>query len=198
MGYSSSGGPKGLGTFNNTPTTTADLQQLVTLIARMGNLRVETETNRDAINGAALYEGLHVYNLTTHQTEYYNGSGWVGVNDPDEVVSLIPHLSSGYNETGGAGTAHEPRLYVRGREVVLAGGVSRIGAALVTDMMVIPSQYRPGRSGTHFIGAATISSGQSAEFTLSASTGTIGASYVSGTFGSGAVIPLARLGWFLD
>lgn len=77
MGYSGSGGPKGLGVFNTTPSTASDLNQLVALIARVGNyLGAITSTERDAITGAALYEGLLIFNSTDDTLEMYDGSGW--------------------------------------------------------------------------------------------------------------------------
>lgn len=78
MGYSASGGPKGLGTFNSTPQTVADLTKLVELIARMGNYRgAVTASERDLITGGALYNGLLIYNTTDGTVEIFNGSAWV-------------------------------------------------------------------------------------------------------------------------
>jgi len=80
MGYTASGGPKGLGVFNNTPQTTADLNQLIELIARVGNyLGPITEAERDALTGPALYAGLMAHNTTANTLEFYTGSGWLVV-----------------------------------------------------------------------------------------------------------------------
>lgn len=77
MGYSSSGGPKGLGVVSSTPSTAADFNQVIALIAQMGNFRGSlTEAERDAISGAALYAGLLVFNSTVGTLEKYSGSGW--------------------------------------------------------------------------------------------------------------------------
>lgn len=74
MGYTTSGGSRGLGSFTDTPSTVADLDQLATLIAQVGNRRVLTTTDRDALSGAKLYKGLEIYNTTTDTIEIYNGS----------------------------------------------------------------------------------------------------------------------------
>jgi len=52
---------------------------MIELIARVGNLRVGTTGERDAITGDALYEGLHFYNTTLDALQQYDGSGWVRV-----------------------------------------------------------------------------------------------------------------------
>lgn len=96
MGYTGSGGPKGLGVFTNAAQTVSDLNQLVALIARGGNLRVETTAGRDAITGAALYEGLHVYNTTLDQLEMYTGSGWAVVwHDWKTYTPTTTNISGG-------------------------------------------------------------------------------------------------------
>jgi hypothetical protein len=79
VGYGTSGGPKGLGTFNTSPSTAADLNQLVTLIALMGNLRVGVDSARTALSGGGLYDGLLWYSTDTDMLWAYNGSAWVRV-----------------------------------------------------------------------------------------------------------------------
>lgn len=77
MGYTAAGGPKGLGQFNDTPQTAADLNKAIELIAQMGNYRGDlTEAQRDALSGGALYAGLLVFNTTAGRLERYDGSGW--------------------------------------------------------------------------------------------------------------------------
>lgn len=80
MGISTSGGPKGLGTVLDSNTPLSDLTKIIELIARVGNFRGGmTEDARDDITGAALYEGLAVYNTDTEALELYDGAGWVPV-----------------------------------------------------------------------------------------------------------------------
>lgn len=77
MGYTSSGGTKGRGTFNNTPGTTSDFNQLLALLNAYGNyLGGVSEATRDAVTGDALYEGLLLWNTDAEAFEFYDGSGW--------------------------------------------------------------------------------------------------------------------------
>lgn len=97
MGYSTSGGPNGLGTFNNTPSTTSDLQQLVALIAQQGNTRVGTSTARTSLSGAQLYAGLLWAETDTGTLWQYTGSAWVSVYGGDTGwvnITLAPGYTS--------------------------------------------------------------------------------------------------------
>jgi hypothetical protein len=67
-------------TFNSTPQTVADLNRLVTLIGRMGNLRVGPQSDREALSGTELFEGLHFYDTTLDLLFKYDGSGWKQYN----------------------------------------------------------------------------------------------------------------------
>lgn len=99
MGYTASGGPKGRGVFNNTPQTTADLNQLVDLIADWGNYGgAMPEAERDDITGPALYTGLLVYNTTASKLQMYTGSGWTSVWAPATALgtSVVPVASTGF------------------------------------------------------------------------------------------------------
>ena len=108
MGYTASGGPRGLGVFNTPPSTAADFNKLVELIGRVGNYRGPvTETERDAISGDELYEGLKVYNTTADALELYDGSGW--------VITWVPATSPGsvVPVAGSSVTLSNNELYTR-------------------------------------------------------------------------------------
>lgn len=79
MGYTSSGGTDGLGVFNNTPSTVADLNQLRDLIARMGNVQKGNQTDRDGISGDALFQGLLFTYTDQDRIDRYDGAGWVPI-----------------------------------------------------------------------------------------------------------------------
>jgi len=78
MGYSSTDGPfgKGVGSFNNTPTTEADFDKVIELLARGVNYRVGTTAQRTAVTGAALYN-MALWGDTDTDTVYFYDSGWV-------------------------------------------------------------------------------------------------------------------------
>ncbi|WP_442575860.1 hypothetical protein ACSBPH_01535 [Microbacterium sp. F51-2R] len=95
MGWSSSGGPKGLGSATNTPSTQADFDKMIELIALMGNFRGGvSEAERDAITGDALFAGLLVYNTTKTRLEVWDGSGW-DIVWPTSATGVVACPASG-------------------------------------------------------------------------------------------------------
>lgn len=76
MGYTPGAGPKGLGTFTNSAQTVSDLNKMVELVARVGNVRVGTTAERDALSAAELYAGMHFYDNTLKRMMKYTGTGW--------------------------------------------------------------------------------------------------------------------------
>lgn len=99
MGYTSSGGPDGLGVITNTPSTTSDLNQLIALIARMGNYRKGDQAVRDAITGDELYEGLLFYRTDGNHLEQYDGSGWIIALKSGTYTPTLTNVSPGTGAT---------------------------------------------------------------------------------------------------
>lgn len=136
MGHSSSGGPNGLGVFNNTPSTTADLNKLLELLARMGNYRGRlTEAERDAITGDALYAGLMVFNSDTAALELYTGSGW------DQLIPA-PGSANVTLETGWQNQDQVLKVTRRSGIGFLTGRVSRASGSS-TKVGTMAVGYRP-------------------------------------------------------
>lgn len=161
MGYSSSGGTKGLGVFDNTPQTTADFNQTIELIAQMGNYYGGiTEAERDAITGDALYVGLMVFNTTSEVLELYDGSGWVAAREDTGWVSLTL-VSSWVNYGSGYVTAQYRKIngvvHVRG---VIKSGTTTGGTVVAT----LPAGYRPS---SHIVVPAWASAGPASVEVLS-------------------------------
>lgn len=50
-----------------------------------------TTTERDALT---FIEGMKIYNITTHQMEYYNGTTWVGASEHDAYIELTDTISA--------------------------------------------------------------------------------------------------------
>lgn len=161
MGYSGSGGPKGLGVFNNTPQTTADLNQLVTLIAQMGNYRGQvTGAQRDAITGSALYAGLMVFNSDTGALERYTGSGW------DQVIPA-PGSANVALETGWQNQDQVLKVTRRSGIGFLTGRVSRAsGSSLKVGTM--PAGYRPAETTTTSLASLGAGNTDGARFIVTA------------------------------
>lgn len=130
MGYTSTGGPKGRGQFNNTPQTTADLNKGLELLATYGNyMGAVSESERDLISGAALYEGLMVYNETSGTLEIYDGSGWSGVYGPTTAYSASPSGLTLGNGTISARYARQGSMVDAVIEVV--GGSTTVATSVV-------------------------------------------------------------------
>jgi hypothetical protein len=195
MGWSSSGGPKGLGTFNNTPGTVSDFNKARDLVALMGNYRgAVTETERDAITGDSLYAGLMVNNTTQGTLEMYDGSGWEAVWDAD-----IASDSAAVPLTNTGGTTFINQTYtltVRGRGglVTLHGRVSR-SAGSGNLVGVVPAGFRPAHDVVDVISSVAPASTLGPTFAVgvSASTGEITVTSLgggSGTWNSGIWIVL--------
>lgn len=163
MGYSASGGPKGLGAFNNIPQTAADLNQLVALVARGGNYRGPvTEAERDAISGAALFAGLMVYNTTKSQLEIFNGSGWVLIWN-DTGWQDLP-LASGWTVESG----DTPQYRVRAGYLSFRGRLDATSVAPELPFTIsLPVGARPSRAVPQLIG---LTGGSGAAFVMNVST----------------------------
>jgi hypothetical protein len=163
MGYSASGGPKGLGVFNNTPQTAADLNQLVALIARGGNYRGPlTEAERDAISGAALFAGLMVYNTTKSQLEIFTGAGWQLIWN-DTGWQTLP-LASGWTVESG----DTPQYRVRAGYLSFRGRLdATTGAPNLPFTINLPVGARPSRAVPQLIGTT---GGSGAQFVMNVGT----------------------------
>lgn len=122
MGYSSSGGPDGLGVFNNSPSTTADFNQLVALIALMGNTQKGVQADRDAIAGGQLYDGLLFTYTDKVQIDVYMG-GWQTL-----IHDWVTYTPTATNISGGTLTARYRRIgkQIEGelRHVLAGAGIS--------------------------------------------------------------------------
>lgn len=146
MGHSTIGGPKGLGSFTNTPSTTADFNKARDLIALMGNYRgAVTEAARDLITGGALYAGLAVYNTDRSMLEVYDGSGWVPAFGEPTFTTIT------YSGIYSAGTP-SPRLVLLNGWYALEGVVVSSTATFVAGTTytigTIPSAKAPAFTRT--------------------------------------------------
>lgn len=145
MGYTASGGPKGLGVITDSNTPLPDLTQIIALIARVGNVRVETTSSRDAITGPALYDGLMVFNTTTDRLEVRLDGGWQVVWEPSTPVTNVSVFGGGfsaYNASGWSGLKFWRRngiVYVNGAIQKDEFGSAAVGTAAAN----IPAGFRP-------------------------------------------------------
>lgn len=112
MGFTPGTGPKGRGRFNSTPSTTADFNQALDLINEFGNYAGAIEEwDRDAITGAALYDGLLIYNLTAGRLEIRHMNTWVPLFTVG-TATATPTVANGWQipslnvVTGRDGWAH--------------------------------------------------------------------------------------------
>ena len=194
MGYSSTDGPsgKGLGSFTNTPSTTSDLNKLLELVGRMGNLRVGTTATRTALTGSSLYEGLHFYDTTLNDLWVYDGAAWVTGYDDDGYTN-VSTFSPFWSATAG----YTPRVRRVGQRIDLYGAATAAaGAGADGGIITVPSGFRP--TGNVWIGPFRSSGGLSGMLVVS-SAGVVSApnAYVTGSLGAGSVVPFVG-SWYVD
>lgn len=162
MGYSGSGGPKGLGVITDSNTPLSDLTKVIELIGRVGNYRGPlTEAERDAIAGAELYEGLLAYNLDTGVLEKYDGTGWVpasgvtqGSYTPTLSRAVVGNgtLQSVWSKSGDLVTVQGSFILGSTSSISAASGAATVGVSLPFPMA---SFY--GVANTNFeVGNATL------------------------------------------
>lgn len=160
MGYSTNGGPKGLGNITDAASTAADMNKLIALIGEVGNHRVGSTSERDALTGAKLYEGLLWGNTTTGAIERRTGSGWKVVVYPDSgevevgraagwTASVTPTLRtrSGYASVNGR---------ISGES---SAGASPFGAALPAAARPLTERITFGLDGANTLHTIVIQPG---------------------------------------
>lgn len=76
MGSTPGAGPEGTPQFNNTPTTTADFNALRDLVVKRGNVRKGTTTERNAVTGDELADGLMFWDKTLKTLFVVDGGLW--------------------------------------------------------------------------------------------------------------------------
>jgi hypothetical protein len=143
MGYSSSGGPKGLGVILDSNTPLADLTKLIELIARVGNYYGGvTEAERDDITGDALYTGLLVFNTDADALELWDGSGWETVWEPDtDWQTLAP--AAGWTAFGSG-----LKWRRKNGQIKLLTSVTRVSWTGTQTFGTLPVEARPTQKVT--------------------------------------------------
>lgn len=185
MGYTTTGGPKGLGQFNTTPQTVADLNKLVELIARVGNfLGAVSESERDAITGGALYEGLMLLNTTSGRVESYDGAGWEPINQGSPVELTV------FGSNWSATPSYEPVVVESGGMVHLLGAARIAQGGSMSNILTIPAGLRPAKQ--YFLGHYRTTSGTASGQLHIDTTGVVSApdNYRTGSMAAGNSIPL--------
>lgn len=193
MGYTATGGPKGRGQFNNSPSTTSDLNKLLEIEAEWGNYGgAMSEGDRDDIVGSALYAGLMIMNTTSGALEVYDGDGWVIPGDSG--WRSISTLSSGWSSVSGYSPQYRVvgnRVDIRGRVLLGAGGIGSILTVPMPPARATDLGTTVNLTGA-FVGTLHISTGG----LVSIPTATGAASYF-GSASSGLIVKLNG-SWYLD
>jgi hypothetical protein len=153
VGYTSTGGPKGLGVVTDSARTVADLNQIIALLGEVGNTRVGTTGERDALPAAKLYTGLTFVNTTTGTVERYVGGGWKVILEDTGWSALA--LQNGW---GNHSNANYQTIQHRRRNGVVAveGTIASGTVAPGTVLFVLPAGSRP----TKYIVVTIWSNGQ--------------------------------------
>jgi hypothetical protein len=178
------------------PSDAADMTEIATYAARVGNRRADTSANRTAATGADLWEGLEWHETDTGLTYLYLSAAWVLSRYSS---AAIPIVTFGTNWTGGTG-GQTPFCYRQGNRVDLLGSAvigASGGGGGYTNILTIPASCQPPTTTQRFVGATITSTG--AIYHLGLTAGVLGS--VSGyNVGSGAFsarIPL-NFSWYLD
>lgn len=135
MAYTSTGGPKGLGTFIEGASTLPDLNELVGIVADVGNVRTGTAAERDAFPTAKRYTGLRWEDTDSDLAWTCVGTTW--------VVSGGRLVSGVIGSVNGATWAIN-RLHRQGRQVTVHGYVTKgsdFGNAEILGQL--PAGFRP-------------------------------------------------------
>ena len=160
MGYSTTDGAtgKGLGQFTDTAQTVSDLNKAIELIGRMGNRRIGTRAEREALTGGNLYDGLEFYETDQDQMWRYVGAAWQQI-EVDTGWMLVTPESAFYNIV----TLGDDRaLSVRriGKMVRIEGHISTDGGTAAGSVWAfVPAGFRPGKNA--FVWASLDGSGTS-------------------------------------
>lgn len=140
MGFTT-GGPRGVGVITSPFTPKADLSDVLAVVAeRGGHLGGISESARDAVSGASLFEGLTCYNTTADTLEVYDGSGWVVVWANDATWAS-PSLTGSWVTFGGG--LRGPSYRRRTGTVKLRGTVKSGGVGNANPIFTLPAGFRP-------------------------------------------------------
>ncbi len=102
---SNSNGPRNQPVYdeNGTPANGADMTQVAQFASDVGTRRADTSSERNALAGADLFDGLAFYETDTGALYVYNG-GWSRVSSP--LTSWAPRIGADTNPNlGTSGTA---------------------------------------------------------------------------------------------
>jgi len=171
-----------------------DINKVADFAAEVGNRRVGTSAERAALSGAELLVGLRFGDLTDSLEYQYTATGWV-VAGGLESTANVTVFGTGWSITPGGG--HVPRLHRQGRLVTLHGAVTLGAGGNVSNMLTIPTSFRPPNASTRFIGGQTSSGGVSYELALSGGVVSVPSGYLTGNFVVGTAYPLFS-SWILD
>lgn len=190
MGYTTTGGPKGLGQFNNTPQTTADLNKLRDLIALMGNFRGSvTESERDSITGDARYDGLMVFNVEAGQLEVWSDdlADWWSPMSP--AIFGPETMGPNWSES----SAYPILFRIVGDRVDIEGAATLSAGGAFTNILTVPTAAIP--SAQRWVGTVFGDAGNVVGMLHVNTLGVLRLLYRTGTMTAGQILPLSGSYW---
>lgn len=146
---------------------------------------VSTLTERNALTP---HEGMRVIRLDLNGiTETYINGEWTGSG-----ATNIATFGTGWTPLT---SSHTPRVYRSGGIVFLVGGVVQESTGNVSNILTIPTQFRPSTTGTMFVGSGVTNgggatNGVSYELVLTNGVLSIPPGYLSGDFTIGNAVPV--------
>jgi len=126
-----------------------------------------------------------------------DGTTWRTIGT--EAVANIASFGTGWSSTG---SGHVPRVRRRGNQVFLYGAVTLAPGGSFSNILTVPTAFRPPNNATRFIGASPFNpaGGTPGVRALVLSNGVVSAiaDYgINGTGNAGAVLPLVG-SWWMD
>lgn len=191
-----SSGPKNEPNYSGlgAPADAADLTEVATYAARMGNRRTDTSTNRAAATGADLWEGLEWQETDTGNTLMYLSGSWVLIRSSAAILVT----TFGTNWTSASPTA--ATCYRQGNRVDLVGTVlfgASGGGGSYSNILTVPASVQPPTATQRFLGTTLNSAGAAIELVMTSGLISSAAGYNINSLGFGARVPLHCF-WYLD
>lgn len=144
------------------------------------NITVANQAERDALTP---HEGMTVVRLDLNGIiEVYINGAWSGSG-----ATAIATFGTGWTPLT---SSHQPRIYRSGGIVFLVGGVTQESTGSISNILTVPTQFRPSTTGTMFVGSGVTNAGRSFELVLANGVLSIPSGYLAGDFTIGNAVPV--------
>lgn len=174
----------------------ADAYNLCPDLQTMGNAvkGVTPVANQAARDALSTFVGRTVWRIDLIQFEVYDGSSWL-VFDAFEQSSTISTFGTGWSAV--TSNAHTPRIIRTGSLVFLMGAVASSSSALLSNILTVPTAFRPPTVSTRFIGNTISSNGSTGSLAITSGVVSIPSGYGNINATTVQTVPLHCV-WSMD